>query len=159
RASRAGLPCEYRPGLEILSQCAASNCPARRFHFFVFRITTYRMNRVGYWLSLILMIGTLSCASRKTTSSSTSQIESLAMLFQGMEQIRTDIQSHDLDAIHDEDSVISAAIVQLLSAPEASAHRTHLIVFGQYVSSLHDVSDQGDQRQAEEILAKTEKTF
>ena len=97
--------------------------------------------------------------------SSASQVESLAMLIQIVDQLKTYVRTRDLASIHNEDIILGFALGELLAradlvAPDRVEHyKTDLIWFAQQVSALHRVADLNQQAQSESELHRVMKAL
>jgi hypothetical protein len=93
------------------------------------------------------------------------QARSLAMLSQVVMQLEHYVQRKDLNAIHNEDVILSAAASELLAQADTIASnqradfKTTLTTFCSRVSALHLVADLNQQAQAETELGKVLESF
>ena len=125
------------------------------------------MKIFGLLTRAVLALILVSCATRNaaTPKAAPADVRPLAMVFQVMHQIKNHVQTRDLDAIHDEDPILSSAVNELLSqtnvvpAEQAESFKADLTSLSQGVSALHDVADRGLQAEAETGLVRVESDF
>lgn len=93
------------------------------------------------------------------------EVDAMAMLCQSMAQFKHSLETKNLEAIHDEDAIVSAAVYQLLDRADSlalkdgAAFKNDLTTFGQKVTDLHAAADLNQQNRVEKKLTEMEKLF
>ena len=93
------------------------------------------------------------------------RVRTLAMMMQSMSQFRHYIDTKDLDSIHNEDAIITAAVEQQLENPSGivptrlASFRGALTNLAQGVSQLHQAGDLHQHGNAERALRQVTKAF